>query len=268
MDGYGINADLPASLNKQFEQVWIFQGNPATDESTDGGTGLWEALKPGHGMGFSSDGRSNILTDRFGVELSFAERLVELYPGKKIALIKYSRGGTSIDSLAAGGFGSWEPDFHGLTGINQYDHFLATMRNAMAVRDVNGDGSDDVLIPCGILWMQGESDAFWTEEIADQYYQNLRRLMDLLRAALWTDDLPVVIGKISDSGNDEDGKVWAYCEIVQNAQEKYARTDGNAVIIRSTGSYRYSDPYHYNSEGYIDLGKQFANGIYGLMIRR
>jgi hypothetical protein len=30
----------------------------------------------------------------------------------------------------------------------------------------------------------------------------------------------------------------------------------------------FTDPYHYNSEGFIDLGKQFADGIYRLMIKR
>ena len=98
--------------------------------------GTWEKLKSGHGVGFSSDGNINNLSDRFGVELSFAKKLQELYPNEKIAIIKYSRGGTSIDSLAAGNSGSWEPDYKGLTGINQYDHFLATIPNAMAVKDI------------------------------------------------------------------------------------------------------------------------------------
>ncbi len=70
--------------------------------------------------------------------------------------------------------------------------------------------------------------------MANRYYANLKRLMDLVRAALRVDDLPVVIGKISDSWNDEDGKVWDYGELVQYAQEKYARTDGNAAIVRNT----------------------------------
>jgi hypothetical protein len=58
--------------------------------------------------------------------------------------------------------------------------------------------------------------------------------MDLMRACLHTDDLPVVIGKISDSHNDEDGKVWDYGELVQYAQEKYSKEDKNAAIVRST----------------------------------
>ena len=79
-----------------------------------------------------------------------------------------------------------------------------------------------------------------------------------------TDDVPVVIGKISDSGNNDKGKVWDYGELVQHAQEKYAKTDPYASIVRSTKHYKYSDRWHYDSDGYIDLGKEFAKAIYEL----
>lgn len=264
MDGYGYNKDLPKSLDKEFKNVWIFHGNPAPDENMAGGSGEWAVLQPGHGLGFSGYKSKNKLSNRFGVELSFAKTLQEFYPNEKIALIKYSRGGTSIDSLAAWKFGSWEADYRGEKGINQYDHFLNTLKNAFSQKDINGDGIEDYLLPAGIIWMQGESDASYTEEIANRYYTHLKRLMDLIRASLLSDDLPVVIGKISDSHNNKEAKVWKYGELVQYAQEKYARTDKNAAIVRSTRKYNYSDPYHYDSDGYIDLGEEFGKAIYHL----
>ena len=265
MDGYGYNKDLPRSLSQENMDVWIFHGNPVGDDLPDGGLGIWEALQQGHGAGFQSDGKSNKLSDRFGVELSMAKRLQELYPGERIAFIKYSMGGSSIDSLATGRFGCWEPDYRGSTGINQYDNFLQTVRTAVKSSDIDGDGKTDILIPSGIVWMQGESDANFTEEIALRYYQNLKRLMDLIRASFRCDDLPVLIGKISDSWNDTyDGKVWDHGELVQYAQEKYVRTDGHAAIVRSTRYYLYSDPWHYNSEGYVDLGEKFAEFLHKL----
>lgn len=266
MEGYGYNHDLPEHLNKTYKDVWIFHGTPAEDEKTGGGKGSWNQLRPGHGTGFHATFEENSYTNRFGVELTFAEKLKELYPEQKIAFIKYCRGGTSIDSLAASVFGSWEPDFHGKTEINQYDHFLATMRNALSEADINRDGKKDILLPKGIVWMQGEGDASHGEEIAMRYFDNLKRLMDLIRASMLTDDLPVVIGKISDSWNDpRDQKVWDHGELVQYAQEKYARTDNNAAIVRSTRFYKYSDPWHYDSEGYLDLGEKFAEAIHMLL---
>ncbi|WP_111709944.1 sialate O-acetylesterase [Lutibacter citreus] len=263
MDGYGYNSDLPKSLKSDFKNVWIFHGNPADDEDKNGGQGLWEALKPGHGKGFTSDDVQNKLSNRFGPELSFAMKMKKLYPNEKIAIIKYSKSGSSIDSLAARKYGSWEPEYEGHNGINQYDHFLKTVSNALEVNDIDNNGKIDKLIPSGILWMQGESDAL-DEHVASRYYDNLKRLMDLIRAALRVDDLPIALGKISDSGNNEEGKVWKYGELVQHGQEKFSSDDKNTFIVRSTRNYKYSDKHHYDSNGYIDLGEKFAEAIYQL----
>lgn len=72
--------------------------------------------------------------------------------------------------------------------------------------------------------MQGEADAR-SKKSAENYLFNLKRLMDLIRASLHTDDLPVVICKISDSGNIEGGKVLPYAELVQYAEEEYVKKD-------------------------------------------
>jgi hypothetical protein len=264
MEGFGYVKGLPANLNKANKNVFIYQGNPTVDNDTSGGLGKWDLLKPGHGTGFSSDGKENKLSDRFGVELSLAEKLQEFYPNQKLAFIKYARNGSSIDSIGTSNFGAWEPDFKGGKGINQYDYFLKTVNSAMAIKDINGDGIEDVLIPTGIIWMQGESDADKTEAIANQYYSNLKRLMGLMRATFRNNGLPIVIGKISDSGDDSDGKVWGFGELVQYSQEKFALTEPNVTIVRSTKDYKYTDKYHYDNTGYIDLGKQFANAIFFL----
>ncbi|MEZ5366045.1 MAG: sialate O-acetylesterase [Bryobacterales bacterium] len=266
MDGFGYTKDLPSDLDKPVEGVWIFHGNMAPDGVPVDGRGIWAELQPGHGTGFKSDGKTNEYSNRFGVELTFATRMKELHPDRNIALIKYSRGGTSIDERAARFFGSWEPDFTGgpreASGINQYDHFLATLRYAFAQSDIDGDGEPDRLIPAGIIWMQGESDAAATAEIAEGYEHNLKRLMDLIRAALRQDDLPVAIGRISDSGRDErDGKMWNHGDIVRAAQQAFVDSDVAAAIVTSTDGYGYSDPAHYDSAGYVDFGKRFAEAL-------
>ena len=267
MNGFGYNKDLPNDL-KTFKDVYIFQGNSVPDGDLNGGIGKWELLKPGNGTGFKTDGKTNTLSDRFGLELSFAKRMKELFPNDKIALIKYAREGTSIDSVARADFGCWDADFHGKNGINQYDNFLKTVKNALSETDIDGNGKKDEIIPSGILWMQGEGDASYDEEIANRYYGHLKTLMNQMRAALLTDDLPVVIGKISDSGKNEKGRVWNTGELVQYAQEKFVENDKNAAIVRSTKKYNYgNDPWHYDSSGYIDLGKNFADEIFKLIIK-
>ena len=238
------------------------------DDSLGGGVGIWAELLPGHGVGFSSDGTTNALSERFGVEHTFALRLLEMDPGANIAIVKYSRGGTSIDAEAAGGAGSWDPDYEGGQGVNQYDHFLATVRNAMSVSDIDGDGLQDTLEPAGIIWMQGESDGARTPKIARRYLANLTRLMELIRAAFRVDDIPVVIGRISDSGQEEGGKVWAHGDLIREAQAAFVALDPAAGLVTSTDGYSYSDPWHYDTAGYIDLGRRFAEAVEALSRKR
>jgi hypothetical protein len=272
MDGYGRTEELPENLPENLRAslagVMIFHGNPAPDGGELGGQGVWAELRPGHGAGFQSDGVANTYSERFGVELTFAQRLRELDPDARIALIKYSRGGTSIDSAAAGEFGCWEPDYGGRNGINQYDHFLAAVRAALAAADIDGNGEPDVLVPAGIVWMQGESDAAFTEEVAARYERNLKRLMDLIRAALRADDLPVVIGRISDSGQAADGAVWDHASIVRAAQAAFVARDGAAALVSATDEYAYSDPWHYDSAGFLDLGRRFAEALFLMQDRQ
>lgn len=267
MDGFGFVNDLPENLNREINDVKIFHGNTLIDDTIVDGRGIWASLRPGHGTGFSSDGVVNSYSDRFGIEMSFATTMMELDPESKIALLKYSRGGTSIDEEAARYFGSWAHDYKGGEGVNQYDHFLASVRNSSYPGDLDGDGKDDILVPSGILWMQGESDAAYTEEIANKYYENLTKLMGLIRSALGNDKIPVIVGRISDSGNNPSGKVWEYGDIVREAQHKFSIDDPDASIVISTDNYFYSDPWHYNSEGFIDLGRQFAFQLDSLMKR-
>jgi hypothetical protein len=259
MNGFGYNSELPDELKQAVKGVYIFHGNMANDNALDGGIGVWAELQPGHGTQHKATTEVNQYSERFGIELTFATEMKKLFPNENIALIKYARGGSSIHIDAARDFGCWEPDYFKGNGINQYDHFLTTINNAFAATDIDKDGEPDELIPTGIVWMQGESDAAFAPEIAKQYTQNLKRLIDLFRAALRNDDLPVVVGRISDSGQDEtDGLVWDYGEEVRRQQAKFVNTDRNAALVKSTDSYGYSDKWHYNTEGYLDLGKQFA----------
>lgn len=276
MDGYGAVEQLSDEQRGPVDGAVIFHGNTVPDgQAVGGGLGRWAPLEAGHGRGFWSDGRENHHSDAFGLELTFAEALRARHPDRKVAIVKYSRGGTSIDRGAAGDFGCWDPDFDGGEGpgkgVNQYDHFLATLRNAAAVRDVDGDGEDDVLVPRAILWMQGESDAAYDEAIARAYEANLRRLMDLMRAAVRVDDLPVIIGRISDSrvraGAPEGDRTWKHGELVRALQARWVEADGHAALVTSTDGYDYSDPWHYDTAGYLDLGRRFEEALHGLAER-
>ena len=265
MDGFGYVSELPEGMIYSESEIFIFHGNTSADDMPVDGKGIWAPLSTGHGTGFSSDGIINTYSDRFGVEISFGIQMKKLNPDSKIAIIKYSRGGTSIDAEAGNNSGNWDPHYQNGEGINQYDHFMATVKNSLDIDDIDGDGRDDILIPSGIIWMQGESDADVNEEIANRYFENLSELMNLIRDAFGDKKIPVVIGRISDSGNDPSGKVWEFGDIVRKAQHNFSEKDPNAAIVVSTDSYGYSDPWHYDSKGFIDLGYKFAIALDSLI---
>jgi len=264
MDGYGKVSELPENLKngEGYKDVYIFHGNMGLDGKKPDGRGAWLKLKPGHGRNFKSDGSKHSYSDRFGLELTLARTLKKQYPGAHIALIKYSRGGTAIDSKAGAQkrFGAWDPDWDGGEGegkgINQYDHFQATLKHAFADKDLDNDGEPDTLVPSGIFWMQGESDAD-TEEVARRYESNLSELMNLIRKDLGKPKtkIPVVIGRITD------WKVWKFGAIVRKAQASFVEADPSAALVTSTDSYGNSDPWHYDTAGYLDLGEQFAKAL-------
>lgn len=266
MDGYGQTKDLSAEQREEVDGCVIYRGSVQHFGDEPRGLGVWAVLTPGFGVGYSSDGTTNRLSDRFGPELSFGAEMGRLHPGANIAIIKYSRGGSSI-MLETGG-ATWDVDDqrekNGQVGINQFDHALKTIDQAMRVRDIDGDGEDDTLIPAGIVWMQGESDGN-NQAAADAYERNLSELMDLLRAALRVDELPVVIGRISDSGlKDGEQPVWRWGDRIRAAQQAYCEKDPAAALVTSTDAYGYSDRAHYDSAGYIDLGEQFAKAMHAL----
>lgn len=255
MDGYGYVSELPKALTGT-QDVMIFHGNGVFDNQDNGGVGKWGKLKPGHGTGFKSDGRSNTLSERFGAELTFAKTIQQQYPNRKIAIIKYAVGGTGLALNT--GYSNWYPNFTKGNGFNQYDFALETINNAYAVSDINGDGKSDTLKPMGIIWMQGEADAHASEASANAYFDNLTSLMNLFRAALRVDGLPVVIGKITDSEMGEED-IMPYIERVHLAQQLFVESDNCATYMSNSDSYTYGDdPWHYTSKSFIQMGKDFA----------
>ena len=260
MEGFGFASELPEGAEAVSPDVMIFTGQMALDNETHGGVGIWEPLQPGHGTGFKTDGIENQLSDRFGPELFFGQTMAKRSAGTKIAIIKYALGGSG---LADGvGYGNWHPDFSDGAGNNQYDHFLKTLRNALGRSDIDGDGVADHLVPSGIVWMQGEADAFDSQAAADEYRANIERLMGLIRAALRVDDLPLVIGKITDSGMSDDGTVMDYIETVQQAQQDFVNDDVCAAYVTATEDLDYlDDGWHYNTDGFVRLGTAFAEAM-------
>lgn len=109
--------------------------------------------------------------------------------------------------------------------------------------------------------MQGEADA-QSESAARAYEVNLRRVIGRLRHEMGDPALPLVIGKITDSGMDEDGLVMDHIALVQAAQARMVESDSCAAYVTETDAYEHGDDrWHYRSEGFLKMGKAFARAM-------
>jgi hypothetical protein len=239
--------------------AFIYRANSMKDDSTFNNSGYWQPLKPGFGSGYAAlNDSTSAYSDKFGLELSFAREILQKQPGKKIALFKFSRGGASIDTLAASTWGSWDPRY---TRQNQWDYFRQSWAKASAVTDLDGDGKPEKLVPKAILWMQGESDASFSPEIAAAYEANLSILMAELRKTFGNPELPVLIGQISAASQWQYGTARENAETVRNAQQTVVQKDKNAKLISGADSYVLTDGWHYRAQDYVDMGKRFGEAL-------
>lgn len=261
MDGLGLVSELPDEYKNPIAGVFIYNPNRKNDQEAIEDEGFWSLLTPGHGSGYSFDSTGSRYSDKFGLELSFARTLLKEDPDQSIAIFKYAKGGASIHPDAAGNYGSWTPDFEIGNGINQWDHFEHHFKRAMGIRDIDGDGKPEILKPAGILWLQGESDAVFTEAIARQYEDNLKNLMTRMRILSNDPSLPIVIARISESMQGPNGILLTYGDIVREAQASFARADQNASYVDAPAQHGWSDPWHYDSKTYLDLGVLCAESI-------
>ena len=213
---YAPSAELPTELQAVQEDVQV-----CID-------GYWTPLQPGLGTA---------TVDDFGPEITFGRTLADAMPEENVALIKHARGATTLAV-------DWDPE--NPNGL--YDGLIADVNASMA--EVTSQNPDGEL--AGMIWMQGESDAF-TLEYAQAYETNLREFIESVREDVGVADLPFVIGKIPPD------PVWTHYDLIRQAQENVAASMENVSII-STDDLPVTS-HHYNATGQQMLGERFADAI-------
>lgn len=262
MDGEGYVDKLPSHLNRVFDNAWIYNPNRRDDQQPVDERGFWEKLRPGHGAGFRTDGSRNYYSEKFGPELSFASKLLEKGPERKILIYKYAKGGSSIHPDAATDWGCWHPDYVQGNGINQWTHFQHHLHRAMET----AERKFGLSVPAGIAWHQGESDASHTRTIAKAYGGNLSAVLNMMREKLNNKSLPIAVGQISDSmmGRGKRKQAYPFGGIVKLAQRQFVEQDDHAALVTAPENHGFIDTWHYDSQTYIDLGYRFAGALMDL----
>lgn len=222
MVGLGINSELSSADNKPIADATIYY-NDSIHPNTN--TQKWLPLGPGFG----------VTETRYGPELGFGQRLRQLWPTRKLALIKVAEGGTAL-------FDRWTAktgDLYQLL-ISEAQAQLAVLRKSYNVQLM------------GMLWMQGESDAIDVAN-ANAYQGRFSAFITAVRQDLGAPKLPVVAGLIAPQGG------WPYATIVRNATTALSKLLPPMEVVETSDLPMHpTDQAHYNSASTLTLGRRFA----------
>jgi sialate O-acetylesterase len=185
-----------------------------------------------------------------GPGLSFA-RTIAKATGKPVGLIAAAHGGTSIRQ--------WSPDAAGAGESSLYGALLARARR------VGADGAGGKLR--GLLWYQGENDAFnagfitkpdrTTETVESYYTREFLNFVDRLRGDLKRPDLPIIYVQLARFHLLDPGKVQGW-EAMRETQRRLMTMRANLWMV-SGQDLPMDDSIHLSAAGQTRLGQRMAN---------
>jgi len=236
MDGRGLVSKLSEEQKKPVQQAIIFYRSvPRTSKG-------WQKLAPGFSVPPRYKGELPSRT--FGPEIGFARAMLQAQPGRKLALIKGSKGGTSLRA-------DWKPGIKGDKESQgpRYRDFVETIR--MATRQLQQRG--DSFSIRGLLWHQGESDS---KSSTSLYRRRLNELISRIREDIAVPDLPVVVGEVFDNGKRDS---------VRAAIQAVAANSPTVGLVSSEDT-KTSDPgTHFDAASQLLLGERYATAMRKLL---
>jgi len=229
MDGRGKSADLTPPLDSPQKNVRYFYQNGAN------GSNGWIDLQPGYSV---PPGYKDALPSKtFGPEIGIGAALAKAQPDRKIAILKISRGGTSLAR-------EWKigtPDDPKTQGA-LYKEFHDGVPKALKLLKDAGD----TYVLRAMIWHQGESDAKSTEA---EYTQMLTDFIARVRKDLGQPDLPFILGEVYD--NKKNDSILA-------AQKAVSKTVPNTALATATDLKTWDNGTHFDAASQITLGERLA----------
>ena len=236
-------------LSEQRDIVFWAAGNNTMDSFRN----TWIYLRTGVS-------KINGYKNAFGPEISFGRYMADNHPNKKIGIIKYAIGGTSIarswdytdyiykefenfDDKNR----NWYPPTNGQPSGLLYRAFIKNVRAALDCLEQQNKTYELK----GIAWIQGEHEAGLSPTMAADYQRLLHNFIGHIRKDLGQSKLPVVIAKISDN--------WVYAKTVQAAQENVSAKNAYVKTVIAKDLPRHpQDDAHYTANGTVLLGIRIA----------
>ena len=203
---------------------------------------------------FILSGQSNMAG--LNPDLSFTPTVQEALGEANVIVVKSAQGGQPIRRW----YKQWKPaegDEPKATG-DLYDKLMEKVAEAT---------KDQKIATVTFVWMQGERDA--KEKHGEVYAASMRGLIDQLATDLKRKEINFVIGRLSDF--DMDNKRYPHWTMVRDAQVKVAEDDERGAWVDTDDLNDKGTPdnikhdLHYTKDGYVELGKRFAEAALKLL---
>ena len=252
-DGRAPASALPAELRAPRSDVLLYSHLHGESAKPDGTLGRLGPLAPG---------RTQFPANSFGPEIglghTLATRLALISPGTTLAIVKYAKGGSSLQNdWRSGGDATASGDGP------HYFVFQRVARDALAtLRIQNPDAS---ITPIGLVWIQGETDAD-TDAAAASYGANLAAFLNDVRSTLHDPSLPLVVARLSDNQlaliTPEEGRLLRHQQ-VRKAQTRFSETSTRIQMVDTDGpEFTFlPDRLHFDAAGQLALGTACADAL-------
>ncbi|MBA4187728.1 MAG: hypothetical protein C0467_06885 [Planctomycetaceae bacterium] len=235
-DGRGQAADLKGPLTKWAkpqEDVPIAY-SCSTLRGAALNSGGFKPLQPGWSVAPGKNRPKELPSGTFGPELSFGRAMADHLKDKKVALIKYTEGGTSLAK-------DWNPEVKD----RLYSAFLDFTKKSL--KELKDKGHTYTIR--GMIWHQGESDASLS---AEEYQKLLTAFIARVRTDLELPDLPFGIGEVYDNGKRD---------TIRTAQKATAEKVKGAFFVPADKLKTSDMGTHFDAASQIELGERFAIGM-------
>ncbi len=196
---------------------------------------------------FILSGQSNMAA--MNPDASFTPTVKQAFPDDEVIVVKFAVSGNLIRMW----YKQWEapPDAEvkgqGKNG-RHYETLMAAVAEAMQGKPAPASVT--------FVWMQGEADAK-PPGYAEIYLDALHGVVKQLQEDLGRSDIDVVLGRISDYGNEDQTRPgW---NTIRAAQVAFADADPKRRAWVDTDDLNGNkNGLHYTKEGYVALGERFA----------
>ncbi|MEO0055112.1 MAG: hypothetical protein RLZZ50_1059 [Verrucomicrobiota bacterium] len=252
-DGRAPASGLPEPFRAERNDVLLYSHLHGEAPNADGTLGKLGPLRPG---------RTQFPAGAFGPEIgighTLATELSRHSPERRLAIIKYAKGGSSL-------YGDWRAA--GARGGDDGPHYRIFKKVARDGLDALRTLHPDARIRLrALVWIQGESDTSAGLEIAKSYAENLRVMIEAFRSFAKEPDLPVVVTrlsanqlKLSAPDRPEHAPFWA----VRECQDKLPSLLRGVKTVHTDGP-EFSflpDRLHFDAQGQLAIGIAVAEEI-------